>query len=280
MIIFPELGQKGRLGNVLFQYAATKALALERGVESKLPWDIDTRVWHNQPCLLKHFKITDSRYSPSELAQVKNSYVLPGDYQQRNYEEFWRLPVNTKLYGHFESEFYFKRHSEEVRKQLEFNDDIETHAKEYLEKVRCKYDGEIVAVHIRRRSDDILDKDSTDANINFINESITTYFPTNCIFLVFCGGSRENTTKDDITRYRQYLPSDKFIFCEIDDTIRELCIIKNCDHAIGYEYSTFFWWGAYLNKNINKRIIVPKKLSPGGTPFNPDVFWSDDFIKV
>ena len=55
MIIFPEIGRHGRLGNQMFQLATMKALALETNTECYLPNDLDEREHHGQKCLLNHF---------------------------------------------------------------------------------------------------------------------------------------------------------------------------------------------------------------------------------
>ena len=279
MILCPNLGSNGRLGNQLFQYASTKALAIEKNVEAKLPPDLDSRIWHGQVCLLNHFKIADSKYTEEEYNSITNEYHLPNDCHTRYATEFWDLPATCKLYGFFESEYYFKKHKEIIKRQLQFHDDIEAYSKNYIQQIKySKPEHEVVAIHIRRRVDHIVDKASTESNIAFIKKAIQTYFSSQCVFLIFAGGGQSSTNEDDIKRYKAYFDRNSFLFCEINDPIRELCIIKNCDHAIGFEYSTFFWWGAYLNTNLHKRIIVPSKFD--WISVNPDIFWSDEFIKM
>jgi hypothetical protein len=56
VITFFNLGQQGRLGNQLFQYAALKGLAIKKGYEVKIP-DPTTREWHGQNCLLNEFNM-------------------------------------------------------------------------------------------------------------------------------------------------------------------------------------------------------------------------------
>jgi hypothetical protein len=56
MITFHKLGELGRLGNQLFQYAALKGLALKNGYEVKIP-NPQTMSWHGQTSLLDKFNI-------------------------------------------------------------------------------------------------------------------------------------------------------------------------------------------------------------------------------
>ncbi len=62
MITFYELGQLGRLGNQLFQYAALKSLGLEKGYEVMIP-NPSTRTWHGQECRLNNFNIKSSYFN-------------------------------------------------------------------------------------------------------------------------------------------------------------------------------------------------------------------------
>ena len=76
MITFYELGQLGRLGNQLFQYAALRSLGIERGYEVKIP-NPQTRTWHGQQCLLSQFNIEAGYFSDNELRTISHSYTEP-----------------------------------------------------------------------------------------------------------------------------------------------------------------------------------------------------------
>jgi hypothetical protein len=56
MVTFHKLGENGRLGNQLFQYAALKGLAIKNGYDVKLP-NPHTISWHGRLCLLDKFNI-------------------------------------------------------------------------------------------------------------------------------------------------------------------------------------------------------------------------------
>ena len=56
MITFQQLGNYGRLGNQLFQYALLKSVSLKTNNQIILPTDFFNRNWHNQKCLLNCFK--------------------------------------------------------------------------------------------------------------------------------------------------------------------------------------------------------------------------------
>ena len=46
------------------------------------------------------------------------------------------------------------------------------------------------------------------------------------------------------------------VYVEGLDRFKDMCLMTLCDHNI-IANSTFSWWGAYLNQNLNKKIICP-----------------------
>ena len=73
MITFHKLGQMGRLGNQLFQYAALKSLALKNNYDIKIP-NPNHVSWHGQQCLLNEFNIECGYLYDSDLSKIKYLY--------------------------------------------------------------------------------------------------------------------------------------------------------------------------------------------------------------
>ena len=74
---------------------------------------------------------------------------------------------------------------------------------------------------------------------------------------------------DDIEYSKQNFLGDKFIFVEDKDYI-ELFLMSMCKHNI-ISSSSFSWWGAWLNKNENMKVIAPMKWFGRIDPGYPDV---------
>ena len=104
MVTFHKLGELGRLGNQLFQYAALKGLASKNGYTAKIP-NPNTMEWQGQRCLLDKFNLDCEYLTDDDKKSIKHIYnELNWQTQDKN---FFTLPDNTTLEGFFQSIFYF-----------------------------------------------------------------------------------------------------------------------------------------------------------------------------
>ena len=71
MITFTQLGNLGRLGNQLFQYALLKSISLKTNKEIVLPSSVKENVWHSQKYLLGNFNLS-CEYSNN----VRPKYII------------------------------------------------------------------------------------------------------------------------------------------------------------------------------------------------------------
>jgi hypothetical protein len=289
-IRFATIGKEGRLGNVMFQYAALKALCLEKNEICYLPWDIDEREHDGQKCLLNYFKHS------AILSTQKEEETFTGisyRFQEEEYS-YLNLPLPVNLEGHPESELFFKKYKSEIKREFEFINHIENISTQYIKDLRKKHSRlvEIVGIHIRRG--DVNNYHVWDNWYRIYIENIISniFSEDRYIFLCFTGGSTtpENSNTEDIAWCKENIQVNAPLYlCDVNDTIKDLAIMTKCDHMILCSRSTLAWWGAYLNKNEGKRVIVPKGLPyfPTETSqyfppveFNSAVFWSNDFIQV
>ena len=133
MISYPQLNNKGRLGNQLFQIASTIGIAKSLGQEVCFP------DWEYQHCFKN--KLPKAEITP-ELALVE---------QKCDYHPFDKNIIDNDkdlvLEGYFQSEKYFLDAEEDVRKYFEFSDEILKRIEEKYSKILREYD---TTIHVRR----------------------------------------------------------------------------------------------------------------------------------
>jgi len=115
MVTFHKLGENGRLGNQLFQYAALKGLATKNGYDMKIP-NPQTMSWHGQICLLDKFNIQCEYLTQKDANNLQHMYEEPNWKQYDS--NFFNLPDNTTIDGYYQSIFYFQHIQKEIKKEL------------------------------------------------------------------------------------------------------------------------------------------------------------------
>ena len=269
MITFADLGSYGRLGNQLFQYAALRAIGLEKGYEVKIPPPSNSS-WHGQDCLLDNFSLECGFLEPADYESIKYLYVEldVNKYDGRVYD----VPDYTNLVGFFQSTLYFKKHESQIRKEFRLKEEISQECKEIISKLKKDHKCEIVSLHMRRGDQtDGTNPDSVNfygANNTFEKNSLYgTYFEKakglfknkKVKFLIFSGGARtEDFNAGDMDWCKQNFKDEVFLYSEGNSTIKDFGLIKECDHNISCHSTSFGWWGAFLNENPHKIVTAPK----------------------
>ena len=139
---YNRLGSNGRLGNQMFQYAALRGIAANRGYDFMLPPPNDK--YEANYGLFDCFKMESIK--PKNFGFVPHkftSYKLP---EFRFYEDFFNeCPDDCNLDDYFQSEKWFKNVEDVIRSDFTFKDDILEPCKEMIEDV-----GECISIHVRR----------------------------------------------------------------------------------------------------------------------------------
>jgi len=250
MIGFNHLGKIGRLGNQMFQCAALVGIAKYNNYEYCIPdhsgnKDFGGYTHHElQGC----FKM--------EGFSGKYGYV-DGDIVQLDQYHFCQelldeCPDDCTLVGYFESEKYFKHAEDEVRHNYQFKDEIVdeclTYGKNFLQE-------NPIAVTVRRG--DFLAPHNVNrhkvCDIGYYKKALESFKGRS--ILVF---------SDDIVwcKAQEIFKGKNINFVENSSKIYkghfDLCLLSMCSDFI-IANSTFTWWGAWLSKNKNKKVIAPKE---------------------
>jgi hypothetical protein len=238
---------KGGLGNMLFQIAAAKSLAIDNKTDCYFP------------NLLEHLKYLDieDTYNPelnhsSEYMQLLQNLSI-GSLPQHNIRlitypfEFVETPqinANTIIDGFFQCEKYFSHNRDEILNFLNFNF-IE---KELIEKkYNFIFSKRCTSIHVRRGDYLKYPNHHPVQSHNYYSDAIEILNEDTDLFVVF---------SDDINWCKKNLKLHNIIYIEGEKDYIELYLMKNCDNNI-ISNSSFSWWGAWLNENPSKKVVGP-----------------------
>lgn len=249
MITFSKLGnpEYGRLGNQLFQIAATIGIAEENKMEFILP------AWGYQ----KYFK------NQLPVGSCKNCKLV--DVRSPNYTPVRLGDGNWDLRGFFQSEKYFSNSRRTIEHYLEPTKEVEQYINEKYAEVLT---GETCSIHIRRG-------DYLKQQHYFPTQPVEYYkfavskFPLVIRFLIF---------SDDIEWCKDNLKDNRFYFVEKEADYIDLLLMTRCRHNI-ISNSSFSWWGAWLNKSCEAIIICPESWFGPAVAWNPEKFSRDIFAE-
>ena len=283
MVTFHKLGELGRLGNQLFQYAALKGLALKNGYIPKIP-NPQSMSWHGQVCLLDRFNIECDYLTQDDANTLQHLYEEPN--WQKYDENFFNIPDNTSLEGFFQSTYYFEHIAEQIKKELTPKQEYLDKATKLIDYLKGQHNCEIVSVHVRR-GDNMTNGQTGLIQAfepggmyeTYFNKAKKVFEGKNVKFLVFTGGQRFNEdNKVDVDWCRSFFKGEEFLFSEGNPQIDDFSLIMSCDHNILSHASSFGWWAAYVNPNPNKIVVAPEYYHPDEPNLKRDMFYPKEFI--
>lgn len=261
MITYTKLGLNGRLGNQMFQYAATMAAAENAAAVFAIPIENqELSKYFNLSC--KFFSIQDNRQILSRLNIYQESSF---NYNQN----FSFIGDNTDLLGYFQTEKYFKKIEDKIRKEFSFKKEILDKCNEKIINLKNQYNKKICSLHVRRGDYVNLQNYHSLCSLEYYKKAID--INSDCIFYVF---------SDDIQWCKQNFIEKKFIFSEQNSQEQDLCLMSLCDNNI-IANSSFSWWGAWLNLNKEKQIIAPNNwFGPSYKGHDTTDLYCEDWIKI
>lgn len=257
----------GGLGNQLFMVAATYAFAKTLGQR----YYVDM---HNHSLIQGHMfnTYTDSIFWQIPLAPLDRIFVIKDLIANRgydsvyladdryNYSKFEIDPYNKKMIyivmdSHFLAYQYFDYYYQDLIQLFTLPTDKAAHLEQLVAQyVTSSKNLPTVALHVRRGDYLTLTNSYVQLGTAYYKHSLEKFANLPAFKLV--------VFSDDIIWCQQELPQVancqevSYIPQEIEDYYA-LFMMSRCDHLI-MANSTFSWWGAYLNTNLQKRIIFPE----------------------
>jgi hypothetical protein len=248
MIGFDLLGNLGRIGNQMFQYASLRGIASNNDFDWIIPPEdafgkLDPNVRNNDTSIYKAF----------ELSSAKNFGFIGGEVLEEkhfHFDEnlFDNCRDNVSLNGYLQSEKYFKNIESEIRKDFQFKQEIYDIAKNCFDSL-CS--SEVISLHIRR-GDYVYNPNHPVQELSYY-ETALNLLDTSSTVIIF---------SDDPSwaKSQSLFSDDRFLISEENDTYIDMCLMTFCDYHI-IANSSYSWWGAWLAES--KKVIAPSSWFSG-----------------
>jgi hypothetical protein len=165
---------------------------------------------------------------------------------------------NWDIQGWFHLYHYWHEYRNDLIDIFQFKPEILDIAIRNIENIRENESYPIVSLHVRRG--DYLQVASLNLTLDYYNEAISIFLERFPYFKVL-------VFSDDIEWCKQYIVGENVFYSENNSNYVDMCMMTLCDHNI-IANSTFSWWGAYLNQNIDKIVVCPQNYIGSSDPSN------------
>jgi hypothetical protein len=267
------------LGNQLFQYAAARALSLEKQTTLKLDrtwFDIDLE--RQTP---RQYGLAPFALMPSFVSETERSFFLHHDtgnllnrallkwnslqpyYRQRVYKEphfhvdpnFFKASTTCYLIGYWQSEYYFGSYEKQIRTDFKFREKPSGKNAEWAQLIDST---NAISLHVRRGdmvANPEVVKTHGSCGIDYYRAAAAKIAEgvDNPEFFVFSdepNWCKENLKLDHPTHYIDNNTGDA-AYCDMQ-------LMSLCRHHV-IANSSFSWWGAWLNPRVDKKVIAPNR---------------------
>jgi len=256
VVTYDYLAKHGQLGNQMFQYSLLVGLKYKINVDIV----IDTEV-KNRSYLFDFFDLKE--------CDVKD-YHTNNIYQEPHYHfdhKVFQITQDTDFRGYFQTEKYFNHCIDKVKNEFIFKPKISDRVDNFLKKYENKRK---VSMHVRRGDYLVYPDAHPVCSVDYYDKSMDILDGDNVIFVC---------TSDDINWCRDNIKRENIVYNN-QDLSHDMCLISKCDDHI-IANSTFSWWGSWLGKGEDKKIIAPKKwFGKRYTDWDTQDLYCDNFIKI
>ena len=247
MIGFNYLGKMGQLGNQMFQYASLRGIAKNRGYDFCIPYHKD--VFDDGIGNKLRIELFDP-FMMSNVTQSNIAIIDSGDPRTEgghNFNEvlFNTCPDNVSLHGYFQTDKYFKHIEDEIKQDFTFKNEIALICKHRMSTMLTP-----IALHIRRGDFLINSANHNNLGLQYYEKALN-HFDDARVVLIF-------SDDPQWCKEQELFSEDRFLVAEGNSSYVDLCLMSLCSDFI-IANSSFSWWGAWLSKAVNKKVVAPEK---------------------
>lgn len=227
----------GGLGNQMFQIANAYSQSLTNNLICHFKTQSETNLQRNNV----------NRYTPNIFKKVNfNNNITPTIryYEKKfSYDEVnCDYTKSVEFYGYFQSEKYFIDHKNKIINLFLCGEPEKSLLKKKYPQIN---NDNTLSLHIRRGDYLSYPKVHPPITIDYINKSVELINGYSFIFIF----------TDDKQWVKENIKLENTILVD-DEDYNEMWLMSLCKNNI-MSNSSFSWWGAFLNKNPDKKIIAP-----------------------
>lgn len=269
MIYLDYLGKMGQLGNQMFQYSALKGISRNVGYEYSIPNHeeliIDSLGNKLRIELFIPFKLKN--FTDKNIAISAGKKLIHESHFHFDEKLFNECPDDCCLVGYFQTEKYFSHIKDEILEDFEFIDEIENPCENMMEDIDNP-----ISLHIRRG--DFLRNSGNHFNLTLeYYENALSHYDKSRQVIIF-------SDDPQWCKEQSLFDSDRFLVSESKNPYIDLCLMSLCSDFI-IANSTFSWWGAWLSKNPNKKVIAPQKwFGPNNQHHNTKDLFPSEWVVI
>lgn len=253
-ISFNYLGQFGRLGNQMFQYAFLLGLHAKYGYEISIPPSDFKNAWR-QHQLFEAFKLISfdrKNLSYNDYLNIYSDCCIREKQFHFDQELFDRAKDNVDYHGYFQSQKYFEHCIDLVRKNFEFLDPIQEKCNNFMKQFDNKT---VLSIQVRRGDNIGRPHEFPIPNEEYYKKcfSIIGDYDYAIVFsddYEWCK-DQEIFYPDNILISKTYDPvnydKDENLISN-NSNLYDLCLMSMCNKHI-IANSSFGWWGAWLSNS-------------------------------
>ncbi len=254
-VSFNGLGNEGRLGNQMFQYAFMRGMSKKHGYDFMIP-DANANRFDNYG-LFECFELEGCKTGEGSYPTLECRDTA---FNQKFLDE---CTDNTNYSGVFQTEKYFANATEELRKDFTFHKEILDPCQEFIDNV-----GDVIFLHIRRGNSNLVGKRGEKWSYQLLQD----YHPLMKKEYYLEALSHFDESKKvivlsdtiDWCKKQDWLQDDRFLFSDssyevFDDGASvpyiDICLMSLCSGGI-IANSSMSWWGAWL-QNDRGKVVAP-----------------------
>ena len=261
MLAFNELGNSGRLGNQMFQYAALRGIAANKGYDWCIPPFGIQRI--DNYSLANCFLMEDVKSTNQYLLDRGFAPVVMEKQYHFDQELLDLCPNDVSIQGFFQTEKYFAGIRDVIRKEFTFHEDLVTPIVEFLNELK-----DPIFLHVRRGDPNLVDargfkwsytqcsSQHPPQTLEYYEEALKRFPEDQEVVIV--SDSPEWVMEQELfkpDRFYVSTPEEKYPDGSYTPYV-DLSIMYHCKGGI-IANSSLSWWGAWLQNGAGK-IIAPK----------------------